>query len=121
MSKLRWTSYTPTGGYLCSRLAIQEISMPGMWEVVPGRETDQSQDQTSVQGDSMSALQEQVGGQHYKEMAIQPVEFIHANNIGYIEGAIIKYACRWRKKNGVEDLKKIIHFAQLLIQLEENK
>lgn len=65
-----------------------------------------------------TALDTQVGGDHYKSMAIQPVEFIHANRIGYIEGAVIKYVCRWRRKNGVEDLKKARHFLDLLIQLE---
>ena len=67
----------------------------------------------------MSALNEQVGGVHYKDMAIQPVEFIHANGIGYIEGSVIKYVSRWKTKgNGVEDLHKAIHFLELLIELE---
>ena len=65
------------------------------------------------------ALDTQIGGDHYKTMAIQPVEFIHANGIPFLEGCIIKRACRWRKKNGVEDLRKIIHEAQLLIDLED--
>jgi len=64
------------------------------------------------------ALDVQVGGDHYKKFKIQPVEFIHANNLPYIEGAIIKYACRWRNKNGVQDLNKIKHFVDLLIELE---
>lgn len=67
----------------------------------------------------MSALQKQEGGNHYKEMAIQPVEFIHKNGIGFIEGAVIKYVSRWRNKNGIEDLKKAKHFLELLIEMEE--
>lgn len=66
----------------------------------------------------MSAKDEQIGGQHYKDMAIQPAEFITKNGIGYIEGSVIKYVCRWRKKNGIEDLKKARHFLDLLIELE---
>ena len=66
----------------------------------------------------MTALNEQVGGNHYREMAIQPVEFIHRNNIGFIEGCVIKYLCRWRSKGGVEDLQKARHFIDLLISLE---
>ena len=66
----------------------------------------------------MSAKEEQIGGQHYKDMAIQPAEFITKNGIGYIEGSVIKYVCRWRKKNGIEDLKKAKHFLELLIELE---
>ena len=69
----------------------------------------------------MSALESQVAGGHYKDMKIQVVEFIHANGIGYLEGNAIKYLCRWRKKNGVQDLEKAIHYIQLLIQLEGKK
>jgi hypothetical protein len=65
-----------------------------------------------------SALDMQVAGDHYRKMKIQPVEFIHANNIPFIEGCIIKYAARWRDKGGIKDLEKIKHFADLLIELE---
>ena len=51
-------------------------------------------------------------------MAIQPIEFIQANHIGFIEGSIIKYAVRHRNKNGAEDIKKIIHYCELLLELE---
>ena len=66
----------------------------------------------------MSALETQEGGNHYKDMAIQPVEFIHANGLGFCEGAVIKYVARWRNKNGIEDLQKARHFLDLLIELE---
>ena len=66
----------------------------------------------------MSAFDNQVAGDHYKKMKIQPVEFIHANNIPFIEGCIIKYASRWRDKGGLRDLEKIKHFVDLLIELE---
>ena len=65
------------------------------------------------------ALAVQEGGNHYKDMPIQPVEYIHANGIGFIEGAVIKYVSRWRKKGGIEDIKKARHFLDLLIELEE--
>ena len=68
-----------------------------------------------------SALNNQVAGDHYKKLKIQPVEFIHANNIPFIEGCIIKYASRWRDKGGVKDLEKIKHFVDLLIELESKK
>jgi len=66
----------------------------------------------------------QVGGQHYKDMAIQPTEYITKNKLGFIEGNIVKYISRWRYKNGLEDLKKIKHYVDLLIEyegLEEKK
>ena len=68
-----------------------------------------------------AALTTQVGGNHYKDMAIQPVEYIHKNGIGYFEGCVIKYVSRWRKKNGVEDLKKARHFLDLLIEFEDQQ
>lgn len=51
-------------------------------------------------------------------MKIQPVEFIHANGIGFCEATAIKYLCRWRKKGGIQDLKKAKHFIDVLIELE---
>lgn len=68
-----------------------------------------------------SALDKQVGGGHYKKMKIQPLAFIHANEIGFAEGSAIKYLCRWRDKNGIQDLEKAKHFIELLIQLETEK
>jgi hypothetical protein len=59
-----------------------------------------------------------VGGTHYKGLPIQPVEFIHANNIGFLEGNAIKYLCRWRSKNGIADLEKARHYIDMLIELE---
>ena len=64
------------------------------------------------------ALDVQVAGSHYKDLTIQPVEYIHANGIGYFEGNVIKYVSRWRNKNGVKDLEKAKHYIDLLIELE---
>lgn len=66
----------------------------------------------------MTPLDKQVGGDHYKDLTIQPVEYIHANNIPFIEGSVIKYVTRWRNKNGIADLEKAKHFIELLILLE---
>ena len=65
----------------------------------------------------MSALDAQVGGEHYKNFTIQPAEFIHNNDLGFIEGSIVKYVCRHLEKGGVEDLDKVIHYAQMLKEL----
>ncbi len=65
-----------------------------------------------------SALTTQVAGSHYRNMQIQPVEFIHANGLGFLEGCIIKRICRWRNKDGIQDLEKIKHEVDLLIELE---
>lgn len=66
-----------------------------------------------------SALNVQVGGEHYKKLAIQPVEYIHANGIGYFEGNIIKYVTRWRGKGDIADLLKARHYIDMLIELEK--
>lgn len=66
-----------------------------------------------------TALSSQVGGSHYKDLVIQPIEFIHANNIPFCEANAIKYLCRWRIKNGIQDLEKAKHYIDLLIELEK--
>lgn len=63
-------------------------------------------------------LSRQEGGDHYKSMKIQAVEFIHANDIPYLEGCAIKYLCRHKVKGGVTDLLKAKHYIDLIISLE---
>ena len=60
----------------------------------------------------------QGGGSHYKDFVIQPAEFIHYNGIGFLEGNVIKYVCRYKAKSGRQDLEKAIHYLQLLLELE---
>jgi hypothetical protein len=66
-------------------------------------------------------LTAQVGGDHYKNLVIQPVEYITANNLSYLQGSVIKYVTRYQDKGGVEDLQKAIHFIKMMIQEEEDK
>ena len=66
----------------------------------------------------MSALNKQIAGSHYKDFCIQPVEFITKNGIPFLEGCIIKRVCRWRNKDGVQDLQKAIHELELLIEMQ---
>lgn len=66
----------------------------------------------------MDALEEQVGGNHYKNLEIQPVEFCMKNGLDFCQSSAIKYICRHENKNGVEDLKKAKHFIDLLIKLK---
>jgi len=66
----------------------------------------------------VSALNVQTGGSHYKDCAIQPIEYIHANGLDFFQGNIIKYATRHKAKNGAEDLRKVIHYAQLALELQ---
>lgn len=67
---------------------------------------------------SNKPLDVQVGGGHYKDLSIQPIEYIHANKLPYCEANVVKYITRWRSKGGKQDLEKVKHYVDLLIQLE---
>ena len=60
----------------------------------------------------------QFGGSYYKNKAIQPWDYILANNIPFMEGSIIEYLTRWREKGGLQDLQKAKHFLDKLIEWE---
>lgn len=64
------------------------------------------------------SLDKQEGGDHYKKLIIQPVEYIMKNNLDFLQGNMIKYATRHKDKNGAEDLRKVIHYAQLALELQ---
>lgn len=64
------------------------------------------------------SLKEQVGGSHYKGFKIQPVEYCHANGLGFLEGNVIKYVTRHKEKHGREDLLKARHYLNMLLDLE---
>ena len=64
------------------------------------------------------ATDKQIAGSHYKKLKLQPVEFCQVNELNCCESAVIKYVCRHRDKNKKEDLRKAIHYLQLLIEIE---
>lgn len=66
----------------------------------------------------MKVLDSQVGGSHYKCLPYQPVEFCARTQMNFIQGSIIKYVSRHRQKNGLQDLQKALHFAELAIELK---
>ena len=77
-----------------------------------------------IQGDLLnfewtdSALDEQEGGGHYKDFAIQPIEFTCKNNLDFLQGNVVKYVCRHKNKNGIEDINKAIHYLELIKELQ---
>jgi hypothetical protein len=71
--------------------------------------------------EAIKASDDQVGGNHYKTMAIQPAEYCQRNKLNWCESNIIKYASRHASKNGAEDVRKIIHYAKLLLEWDYNK
>ena len=68
-----------------------------------------------------NALEKQTGGNHYKERSMQPWDVIDANGLSLLEGNIVKYVSRWKKKGGLTDLQKIIHCAELIIEIHNVK
>lgn len=66
----------------------------------------------------MSALDIQQGGSHYKSKGIQPVQYIKANNLDYFQGNVVKYVTRHKDKNGSEDIKKAIHYLQMILEFD---
>jgi hypothetical protein len=67
---------------------------------------------------ALKTLNHQEGGNHYKQFVVEPLEFLARNRIPFTEGNIIKYVCRHRFKGGLEDLKKAMHYLQVLIETE---
>ena len=57
----------------------------------------------------------QIGGSHYKDLEIQPIDYILGNQLGYAEGNVVKYVSRWRDKGGIEDLRKAKQYIDFLI------
>ena len=109
---------------MARRKSIDDIT-PAEWDAMAKRgavtqalwETKMNATEEKVmQKIERGALSKQEGGSHYKSMKIQPVEFITANELGFLEGNVVKYICRHHAKNGAEDIKKAIHYCELLLQ-----
>ena len=66
----------------------------------------------------MSAWDKQVGGSHYKSFEIQPAEFNHRNNLGYMAGNVIKYVSRYEVKKNIDDLRKAAHYIELMLEMD---
>jgi hypothetical protein len=98
----------------------REVLEERLWPPVPLRGLP-VQGQAADAGGGMSenpAIYRQVGGSHYRDMAIQPIEFCHRNRLGPCETLAIKYICRHQSKNGREDLEKAIHVLQMLMEFD---
>jgi len=67
----------------------------------------------------VSAFEKEEGGDHYKDLEPQPAKVLHAWGVSHIEGEAIYHIIRWRKKDGLKDLRKAVHGLSLLIELEE--
>tara|TARA_R100001460_G_scaffold19684_3_gene40853 strand:+ start:1952 stop:2329 length:378 start_codon:yes stop_codon:yes gene_type:complete len=75
---------------------------------------------TDLQKQALKATLKQIGGNHYKDCKIQPIEYIYANNLTYAEGNVIKYVTRSRRKGGRKDLEKAKHYIEMILEMEYN-
>jgi hypothetical protein len=74
---------------------------------------------TDLKKQALKATLKQVGGSHYKDCKIQPVEYIVGNDLTFLEGNIIKYITRHRRKGeGRKDIEKVIHYAEMILEME---
>lgn len=111
-----------TDVFMCFNKALRrrdEWYIGPVTQSVTGSNTAQQEDTSPVTTNAFKdALRSQVGGSHYKDMAIQPVEFCQKNGLNYCESNVVKYVCRHRSKNGRQDIEKAIHYLQLLLEME---
>ncbi len=96
----------------CDRVTPQ----PTTDQLVTAARFDQVATERQIGGDQV-ATERQIGGDHYKSLKIQPIEYIDANNMPYLEGNVVKYVTRHASKNGVQDIDKAIHYLELIKQM----
>lgn len=87
-------------------------------DIIAYKAAQEAAEPTATIDQSASALDVQEGGNHYKSLVIQPVEYIHKNNLDYFQGNVIKYITRHKSKNGAEDVRKALHYCQLVLELQ---
>ena len=98
-------------------LRFNETNLIDSWTPRPGAVIE-----ITKPSDAANPLNAQVGGNHYKNRVIQPVEYSHANKLNGLEASIVKRITRWRDKPAetrFQDLEKIKHEVDLLIELEK--
>ena len=77
---------------------------------------------TDLKKEAMKATLKQVGGNHYKDCKIQPIEFIVGNDLTFCEGNAVKYITRHRRKGeGAKDIQKAIHYLEMILETEYNE
>jgi len=109
-----WTTYLNKDGEVMTYNSINNAT-PAEWDkaskTVYGR----------LYHPNDHAIKKQIGGDHYNRYAIQPVDFIIANKLDWCEANAVKYITRWKDKNGVEDIKKAIHYLEILLERIEHE
>ena len=96
----------------------EQENMGMMDEAIKETVKDKGFVKTDLKKEAMRATLKQVGGNHYKDCKIQPIEYITANNLTYAEGNIIKYFTRSRRNGGKNDLLKAKHYIEIILEME---
>jgi hypothetical protein len=104
-------------GFFKDDRGVQRNHSSGVWGPDPSLFEGDTAKAKEPESKGNSALDHQEGGEHYK-LPIQPLEYIYKNGLGFCEGNVVKYITRWRNKNGLQDLLKVKHYVDLLIELE---
>ena len=97
----------------------EQANMGMMDEAIKETIKDKGFVKTDLKKQALKATLKQVGGSHYKDCKIQPVEYIVGNDLTFLEGNIIKYVTRHRRKGeGRKDIEKVIHYAEMILEME---
>ena len=97
----------------------EQANMGMMDEAIKETIKDKGFIKTNLKKQALKATLKQVGGSHYKDCKIQPVEYIVGNDLTFLEGNIIKYVTRHRRKGeGRKDIEKVIHYAEMILEME---
>lgn len=86
----------------------------------PAKQESHAEETKPIQQE-VKATDTQIGGDHYKKLAIQPMRYSMENRLDALQHTVIKYVTRFRDKNGIEDLEKAKHCVDMLIEFERNK
>ena len=99
----------------------EQANMGMMDEAIKETVKNKGFTKTDLKKQALKATLKQVGGSHYKDCKIQPVEYIVGNDLTFLEGNIIKYVTRHRRKGeGRKDIEKVIHYAEMILEMEYN-
>ena len=95
----------------------EQENMGQMDEAIRETVKEQGFKKINLEKEAIIATDRQVGGDHYKTCKIQPVDYIVENNLTFLEGNVVKYITRHRRKGeGARDIEKVIHYCELILE-----
>ena len=121
--KKKWTFADNHAKLYADMINFEEQQNMGMMdEAIKETVKDKGFTKTDLKKEAMKATLKQVGGSHYKDCKIQPIEYIVGNDLTFCEGNAIKYITRHRRKGeGAKDIEKAIHYLEMILETEYNE